>query len=1408
MKLNRIISTMLALATTFGAIIGVFPGFSVTSHAATDKVVLDPTVDGALVAQEALYQTYLSAQDKINADPYMYHYAENDGYALYCNPFTGEVYTKDKVTGQILTSNPYYIGDTYSTDTIPRELMSQFELLFTKKDGSEVVYNSYDWAASRGQITATQLSNGVRLEYTVGDTTARYLVPNGISRERFETLILIPAQKYLISVIQEMIMNKRGNLDPASTEDNLVYENDDELRALCEWAEKTSYYTIHNKRRVSWKFEDVMAYFESFDPEESRMYGENIVETFDSWYRLCYVYYKVLCGNNAKNYKEFSKMGNTTADYFSLTTMYQLQDPNDAAKKGEALLQDMQKTYPATKKQNEDGTWFALYALDNTLSNAKKRGLQDTIAKYAPDYTIDMMYEDEAETELEPTIELNPVFRLSMEYTLSDNGVLVTLPANSIFYDESLYTLVGIEMLRYMGSDNMNRDGYLFFPDGSGTLVDFADFSHKNITLSGEVFGHDYSFHTLTGAHQEPIRMPVYGSVTSKSVYYFTDIYTGEKMYIREETYLAGQFTYEIKSKSFDKISEDGETVEYTYNEFYYENDSRQMVWLPRDIDPTDGQTKQYWIDGEGNKNYLNARRGLDKDKSYTCVVDASAFGLDDFSDGFLAILEDGATLCTLNIEINGASNNPYAAIFPTFKPLPQDTYDLSEANTSADSVMFTVSSKQKYLEDMVIRYVILTDDGKAEGKTESYQASYVGMADAYRDYLTDAATGILNMVNEDVMSELPLYIETFGVMETIEKILTIPVEVKVALTSFDDIETMYKELSDAGVKNVKFRLTGFANGGMYDKYPVKLRWERKAGGKSGFRDLLSYVSTQAQYGMEIFPEFDFQYIDQVGLFDGIRWKKIAARAVDNRYAMKRTYSPYLQEFDYEMRGIIVAPTMITKLFDKFNRRYQKYDIDTISLGTVAGELNSSYDEDDTVLREDAMKEMQAFLAKVAGQYDIMSEGGNVYALKYIDHLLNAPIDSSHFRSTSYTIPFFGMVMHGAFSYAGSPLNEDGNPNYVLLRSLENGASLYFLLSYANTQLMKEDPLLSEYYSVNYQIWKDDVVKYYEKLNDAIGELQDYVISHHEFLTAERIVSDAQILADRQTMEKEFIANLRKYAEGEMASINADLALLSEFYDESIEKMIKDEIKRLMEDMKFNNEDIPMDFTATKTEELKGILQGNDNYATYLEWADENRYELKKIMLPYVKTLTDNGSKIFDRLNIAATATYEEKADALMRAILDSKTVLLLDGEAQVIGRTLSYDSLLQEALAAFGVDANNTAEDITNFKTELLALCQELSASAQVKEGYESGKYEILIDRLNYEPKNRFVTTSHAQEGKNYVSTVYTVGDGSVTVVTYQKGDDVVRFILNYNVFDVRVTFANGETYVVKAQDFEPMQK
>ena len=61
----------------------------------------------------------------------------------------------------------------------------------------------------------------------------------------------------------------------------------------------------------------------------------------------------------------------------------------------------------------------------------------------------------------------------------------------------------------------------------------------------------------------------------------------------------------------------------------------------------------------------------------------------------------------------------------------------------------------------------------------------------------------------------------------------------------------------------------------------------------------------------------------------------------------------------------------------------------------------------------------------------------------------------------------------------------EGDIDEMILRSIENGASLYFTLSYQNTNRLKESFSNSKYYSVNYEIWKDDVVEYYTKLNDA-----------------------------------------------------------------------------------------------------------------------------------------------------------------------------------------------------------------------------------------------------------------------------------------------------------------------------------
>ena len=80
-----------------------------------------------------------------------------------------------------------------------------------------------------------------------------------------------------------------------------------------------------------------------------------------------------------------------------------------------------------------------------------------------------------------------------------------------------------------------------------------------------------------------------------------------------------------------------------------------------------------------------------------------------------------------------------------------------------------------------------------------------------------------------------------------------------------------------------------------------------------------------------------------------------------------------------------------------------------------------------------------------------------------------------------------------------------GDIRYEILKCIENGASMYFILSYDNTEILKEDEMLSKYYSIRYDIWKDDVVSLYTELNEVLAPLQTKLITDHEFLIGERI---------------------------------------------------------------------------------------------------------------------------------------------------------------------------------------------------------------------------------------------------------------------------------------------------------------
>ena len=873
-----------------------------------------------------------------------------------------------------------------------------------------------------------------------------------------------------------------------------------------------------------------------------------------------------------------------------------------ATETSEELKAKWSKEYPSIYLPEEQGgKGETIYYLDeSTITDREKMRLENMIKTYCPDFTQEMLDDMHSKTGYVAQNDELPVFRLAIEYVLEENGqgLSVRLPASSIRFDETKYTLTSVEILQYFGAMKLSDNGYVFYPDGSGALIEFGDFrtsGNETLDLSATVYGEDFAYYDIdtSSRHSEVIRMPVFGVVGTKAA---------------------------------------------------------------------------------TNK-----------------------------SSGFLAILEEGDALADLAVSFD--SSMYYSAAHAKFYPRPSDSYNMSEAISVADNKEMTIVSDKKYSGFYKTRYVMLFDKTQQakveESGQEYYNASYIGMANAYRDYLIDKGY-ISALTEEDVVeNNLPLYIETLGSIETTQKVMSIPVTVDVALTSFEDIKTMYTRLNKNGVSNVNFKLTGFANGGMTASYPKKFKWVKAVGGDEGFADL---IDTAKSEGFGVYPDFNFSYV--IADSDSkIRLKKHAARAVDDRYCSKQVYNAIHQEFE-TFFDICVSPSSILEYVEKFVEKFGDQNPIGISVATLGSDLNSDFNEDNPLNREDAKDLMIETLSVVEKDYgSVMADGGNIYSVKFLDHILNMPIDASNYQDETRAVPFMGMVLHGYVNYAGTAINQAGDGDYQILKSIENGALLYYVLIYQNASLMKDDKNLNKYYSVRFDIWFDTILEQYKTLNGAIGDLQLYNIVDHTTLKGERVSTERE----EELLESRFNVLLQEY-------LSSQYQLLKE-----------NEIRRL------RIEQIARDLLSSLTEE---------------DGADALIAKVEDIV----------GESLSDTLKGTVQDVFEHRTESFESN--NGKTVsVAVDAEA-----------LIEKLAVLLG-------KDVSEKQIEII----EKFAS---KNTDESGDFVVAFDAL---------------DGLKYSQQKYTDSSGRIVMVTYSNGSDNVRFILNYNTYDIKVSVAGANGEIVK---------
>lgn len=1032
MNFKKILSTALTVIMIFTAFASVMPLTAGAAYSAdiTDSEEQLTAAEVKAIVQNAVNYNKGSAYEllceELEKGYLLAPYNTNDGeFSLYVNRYTGYLYYVNNVTGQILTSNPYNPGYANVTTEIRQVLMSQISVSIVESANTTQAYefNSIRDAALRNQIRVSRISGGFRVNYTLGNTTTRFLLPNIITAERYEEFILGP----MIHKFEELMVehctgkvNKNLNLSFFENESYKAYEYN-----CISTGQLTKYLNAMNAAYIS------------------------------------------ALPSTSEGYKDLE---NLRIAIRKMTATYSCHNPARYADIP-SMIETMNKNYPITS----DGT--AVYVLASELVTADKTTISSYISKYCPDYNFTMMYEDEKECGYVAVAEQNPVVKCALEYTFNaDNTLSVRLPANSIVFDETVYTLKSVTPFEYFGCGDMTEEGYIFYPDGSGAVVDFYDFYNDSkittLKFTNQVYGTDYCYSSITQKHREQITMPVFGLV-----------------------------------------------------------------------------------------NEVNANK-----------TTSDMYGVNTVKNGFFAIIEEGASLANLTYE-SGGSTHKYANVYASYTPRPSDTYDLSDTITVGGLGEYIIVSDSQYTGSYITRYVMLTDSKVGDiafGSGKYYASTYSGMAAYYRNHLK--GTGVLEAL-EFVNEDLPLYIEAFGSMEIVTRVLTFPVTKKIPLTTFENVAEMFEQFSnsiehikakadearanaaeevDEGVKenyledaarldelatrvqnitNINFKLTGFSNGGMYYTYPTKVRWERVCGGKGGFVDLVNTAKDEsAAEGINfgVYPEFDFMYINFTDLFDGISVKGNVSRMVDNRYASKQAYDMVLDEYISDFT-LVITPDALGRLYSKFYGQFSGYDINTISVSTLGSDLNSNFDDENAINRDEATAYVADLLEKVTAEdgFELMMDKGNVYAVKYATHILNAATDSSHSVYASYTVPFTGMVLHSYVNYASNPFNYSGSPSYDLLRAIENGASLYYILCYQNTAYMKDDLFLNKYYGVDYKNWYDSIVEVYTELNSVIGDLQGYEIVDHSVIIAERIIDEDEAIANFNTLKAEILEMIK-----------------------------------------------------------------------------------------------------------------------------------------------------------------------------------------------------------------------------------------------------------------------------------------
>ncbi len=455
-------------------------------------------------------------------------------------------------------------------------------------------------------------------------------------------------------------------------------------------------------------------------------------------------------------------------------------------------------------------------------------------------------------------------------------------------------------------------------------------------------------------------------------------------------------------------------------------------------------------------------------------------FGISDDDSSFLCIIDKGSAYSQIEADVAGRYNS-YNYVNAGYNVIHEESLNVSEKSNNA-----VVVYEKKLPEGSISQIYKFLDT-----------TDYSDMAETYRNYLTQKYPEMSKNTDE---TSLPMAVELVGAIEKKKNVLGIPKDVSVKLTGYKDASNIINELSESIGNNLSVRYSGWFNSGLVHDVPTDISLINALGGSQAFKKL---VKTAEADGVTLYFDSNVEFAFNNSVLDGFYPNRDAAKFASRELAEIYRYDPVWYGQDKEADTYyLVKPSysmkLINNIADTLNGRYGVKNLSFNDLGSI---LSGDYNPKDRVTRQEVLESQNAKLLELSeGGSRIMIEGGNDYAAVYADMIVNMNFGEKDYGIIDEQVPFYTMALHGLVDYTAESYNLSEDASETLLKSIENGAGLYFVLTQENSELVQESDF-TYLFGCDYSSWKNDIVSLYTKLNADLGYLAGEYMTGHEFVS-------------------------------------------------------------------------------------------------------------------------------------------------------------------------------------------------------------------------------------------------------------------------------------------------------------------